>query len=1682
MTATCSAMAWYVRDRRTRLLAACLAGLIVLAGSTARGQDPPAFPGSGASPIPPSFTTQVHDDELGVMVFPRPQSGVDPRWSLLGLGTLVFPRSATDLYPEPRPGFDTRFATEPALYFDPHGVAVGRFVNPNRDTILVLTRIDTSQTGQITWRLAEISMGTYSDTQPPFTPASPGQLGSTGVPALTFTRPVPSEQPFSTLSAGAIAAGDLDLKIDATGAFSDEIAAVVGSAPPGGGPFAFQRLLVVSYGEGPNPVIQAEVLLPSPYSYLPGAVLDGVSPVLFPAPATVAIADVDGDGQREIAVVTVTFDPARNFHNLQAILYRYDAGDATATPPRAPALTLLSVVSLDGAPNGQYTLNPVSLATGDLDGDRREELLVLDVTNVRLDTAPTRADLHLVVAGWNDTTKQLQTVLDQKLSGNIEAWEDDGQGGVFFTDAKVVTGQFAYDATGKIPLAQRSAAVLFKEHGSSDYHIETWNVARAADTGAWSATKADRVSVTTCGGSHNWADLAAGSWVGVYAGFDNPSPWGLAVTYETRDRTGTPKQTLVLAAVDITTQKITLGTPTLFDGPAIEPDRDCGKAPYGALVFPLDADGDSLRVGPPIHMTVANLNYFDFLIQEPPKHVDWLPGVSGADPDTGVLNVSRLTAFNVTYTDTSGTSFSTTTSKTSGQTWGGGVTGDIRFNFGEDFFGLEKNDVTLDFGFHASRYNESQKTAFTGKDSTWSQTLEATTLQDDVLRFYPRTIDIWRYPLYGHRATVPDDPAATFSYYEISLPRALCLTQGDSDPSTCPKLDGTNGLHVDGYEPWHENGNLLSYPAVPDECGTQCQPLPPDLGAWKRPHQQDKLFDDTNGPCRWDKSDLPNTDLCTLPLTAPAIGTFPGAQNTTVTMSHDGVTGNSRTWGHTIDGGFDLGVGFQVGWGPLPKIGGLGISGCIDGYYDKQTTTSNATGSQTTTSESQNISVNSKLVGNADQAYNFYPIMYVATGGALKVAHAAGTFADVTSAGFWATTYARPDPALNLPRRFVSSAATPDVWLLNAAPEAQAMRGFLVLNGNPKAKDSYQKPVARPPAIGDPTFDNKILLQARVYNYAAPAREPMQNAGRAAASVKVRFDIVELDAFGNECTDPTSCRTRQVLQPSSGTNPVVATCLNPYNPDGKLQHPQDCVFGATTLPPRGMGTATIPIDLTTLAPRHGNNSTTYHVYVVVDPDNAFPTQTHGWRQVAVVVTPGGSVSTGDAFSLDVFQGNTKAETVTYRIDSPTEPTVANVLKGLAAAFNKSHTAKTFGLAALVIDEGPNRIENRSHLQITPADVAGAKLKPSTEYRAGFVDSAGRSFYFVPTATGTTGNFAPTLTATNNVPGQNNEGYGVLTVWSAATLLGGDDPVDRCKPQHLDLALDGESFAAKGRDGVFQTGAVRAHPDEHLPIRVTALANQPSQTHEYVEIYLGHPAAGKRLARKLVRGVDGEQGGAAAWTWRTPGTPGVYTLYARVEESHGDVQPANNVTPLTVIVAPDDDTAFVGVAASAKGRPGRGWVKLAGTRSLAGPVDLANASVIVWQLLDEQGSGSELVHGKDGAAHLPVTLVLRQQQNSPGKRPGKPDRAVFESPPGTTPRVTLTLSKKHSQAERLDFSLEVDEATIAAAQGCGGTPSATDLTTTFTIEGAGEPLVVSATEPWRCLPNGFRTLHSQHGKP
>jgi len=63
---------------------------------------------------------------------------------------------------------------------------------------------------------------------------------------------------------------------------------------------------------------------------------------------------------------------------------------------------------------------------------------------------------------------------------------------------------------------------------------------------------------------------------------------------------------------------------------------------------------------------------------------------------------------------------------------------------------------------------------------------------------------------------------------------------------------------------------------------------------------------------------------------------------------------------------------------------------------------------------------------NASQSYEFFPTVYTTLDGTIKVAHAVDPLASKSGKPFWAGIYGgKPDPALNLPLRFVQDGA----WL-----------------------------------------------------------------------------------------------------------------------------------------------------------------------------------------------------------------------------------------------------------------------------------------------------------------------------------------------------------------------------------------------------------------------------------------------------------------------------------------------------------------------------------------------------------------------------------------------------------------------------------------------------------------------------
>ena len=261
-------------------------------------------------------------------------------------------------------------------------------------------------------------------------------------------------------------------------------------------------------------------------------------------------------------------------------------------------------------------------------------------------------------------------------------------------------------------------------------------------------------------------------------------------------------------------------------------DTRCGRNSKNALIA-FDFDGDSLYLGAPVHLTMHNTLVFDYILQEPPKHIDYLPIQAECNPppgvcngSNGIVNISRLAGFNISYADTQGTAFSSETEKSSSFTKGFSEKQAAQNTVGEDA-GIATSKVTVDFAFQAKQDFDSHQSSYTGNDASYALTLTACTIADDALNYSARGIDIWRYRIYGTTAPAADGTPGP-AYYEVTLPRALCPSNHDPDPTTCP-VNPIGGLSLDIYQPWHENGNVLSYPVNANSDGVLAF-VPTDLG------------------------------------------------------------------------------------------------------------------------------------------------------------------------------------------------------------------------------------------------------------------------------------------------------------------------------------------------------------------------------------------------------------------------------------------------------------------------------------------------------------------------------------------------------------------------------------------------------------------------------------------------------------------------------------------------------------------------------------------------------------------------------------------------------------------------------------------------------------------------------------
>ena len=743
--------------------------------------------------------------------------------------------------------------------------------------------------------------------------------------------------------------------------------------------------------------------------------------------------------------------------------------------------------------------------------------------------------------------------------------------------------------------------------------------------------------------------------------------------------------------------------------------------------------------------------------------------------------------------------------------------------------------VTNQFNYD---YDNNQST-YSGSSDIITTTLGTQTSGGDSLSFRARVIDIWRYPAYGVASTNPGQP---YAYYELVLPRAnLTPAQAMDDLAA----------QAYGYQPPHENGNVLSYPAVAP--GDTFQP--PDIGPLILP----ATYNATNKPANAVLCEN-NTRYClTNPLTAAGQQFTFGSTISQQTLQQDQslATTGKNAWSNKLSDSLDVEATSKF------TVFGVNSSGCVNAQVHGGYSWGGSSISTNANDETQTLTLNVPAINDSSKAYHFNPMMYVTGDGVVKATHAAGTDLPGVSAPetWWTQQYTAADAALNLPRKFLRPGAdTPSItypWELNKNwLSAQELRGFWVRSATPN-------PVTNTNDVVDGVkVGQQVLLDARVYNYSvATATDPMN----------VRFDLEPVDPLHN-------------YKPTGKGRFTVGTVAVPAIPYHGQTDGTDKVLDNYT-------SVRYQLDTSALS------SATYRVWVVLDPadvDNTAAQATHGWRQPNVILTPEQPLEAGTTVKVDLVNSAGTTETVSYASKNDED----NIAAGLMTALNNSTSMKQLGATASLQDTTTS----------TPSIVvtlAGAEPPPSTEFRAGLV-AGSQQLYFVPPMP-TSG--VPIVTATNLEYGQNNEGWGLLTVYKSTTpgpMLGSDDACALSSGYSAergpDIQLRRSSLTPMPAAGRVAGGKTVVQAGDRVPIRVSAFAGTTWAGFEHVTVYQGEPEDGSPVAgTALIRGIDGKTGGHGWFTWQAPTQPGTYTLVAQLQQHHNDAAPGNNQATVEIVV-------------------------------------------------------------------------------------------------------------------------------------------------------------------------------------
>lgn len=702
--------------------------------------------------------------------------------------------------------------------------------------------------------------------------------------------------------------------------------------------------------------------------------LDYVLPENFSETSDIAVTagDFDGDGVMEIAVAYNTYLTTFRFS-------KFESGDF--------GLVKADTVSLDS--NCKFA----KLVSGDFSGDGKQEIALAYST------------------GSSVTTQVFSMGTDLSITAKGKISES----GKITTRPDITAGLFRLDPENNYNINRRQLALTYMDDQLMKYlHIVTYDIGEDL-----SITR--KAIHTDANGGFIGARISAGNFLD----YSPDTPPTMEIFWTILTFEDTPlfyKVFSVNNSLQLTQQWSNV---TMFAGGAKK-----------AVTVLADKNGKSYYAGSPMHINVPQLTKPQFILYEPPKHIDYLP--DSEDPETWeVINVSRKMELKVSLEDENKQSLEITrkdsTSHDVGQSKSRKFEESLKFGLG-----IAEVSASAEEENKISKSYESSTEDINSNYQSVSTTFSTETNSDDFIRADFRVLDIWRYPLYGFRT------GDMFGFYEIVIPGAPVTVNAGG--RNCP----------DWFQPEHENGNVLSYPYI-----TFADPYTPDdLGSFTTSGETKKIV-----------------------LASLAGFLDNNAMNGGINWSSEAGSENAKSYESKTTTSKDIKVGASA------KVH-FGFKAEAGTTYSFNTEESNSWSKDSITSvtneSSTGISLEVPMTVPAQTNYAYYDdtAVYISQDGTMKVAHGVNVDESGEGVDWWKDGYGKkPDPALNLPTKFtgyviITYAGKEMEWRLTEDETRKQMRGFFIRNTEANQDTGVKEYLGNSLVDGD-----SVELVARIYNY-----------------------------------------------------------------------------------------------------------------------------------------------------------------------------------------------------------------------------------------------------------------------------------------------------------------------------------------------------------------------------------------------------------------------------------------------------------------------------------------------------------------------------------------------------------------------------------------------------------------------